>query len=237
MIIAEKPSNEIDRLEALRSCRLLDTEPEPGFDNLARHAAKIAQTPTALVSLVDGDRQWFKARYGFAGHETPRDLAFCAHTILESEPLVVEDAALDERFRDNPLVSGFPDIRFYAGFPVHGPDGHPFGTLCVIDTETRSLNPDQMETLGMLAGQVEAQIELRSVLGRLDEIEDGQEAVLDALSQVARTTYDGAMSAHRYLARTQLDAEQQAYLAFSVDCTHHLAAVLEDIARRLKHDQ
>lgn len=233
MIIAAKPSNEVERLAALRMSGLLDSEPELGFDNLARHAAQIAQTPTALVSLIDEDRQWFKSRYGFAGEETPRDLAFCAHAILGDKPLVVENATLDERFHDNPLVRDFPDIRFYAGFPVHGPDGSAFGTLCVIDTKPRSLSANQLETIGMLARQVEAQIELRMAVARLAAYNDGKNAVLRALSQEAKTTYDGVMSAHRHLSHTELDAEQQAYLEFSVDATHHLVVVLEDIARRL----
>ncbi|MGH1488048.1 MAG: GAF domain-containing protein [Acidimicrobiales bacterium] len=234
MITAALPLNESDRLEALDSCGLLDSDPEVGFDSIARHAAQLAQAPTALISLVSEDRQWFKARYGFGGQETPRDLAFCAHAILDEDPLVVEDATLDERFRDNPLVTDFPHIRFYAGFPIHGAQGHTLGTLCVIDTVPRSLDGDQLEMLTALAMQVDAQIELRDTLERLDEARGTEGAVMRALSQEARTTYDGVIKAQYHLAKTDLTDEQRAYIDFGLDSTHHLAVVLEDVVRRLQ---
>jgi GAF domain-containing protein len=233
MIIADMPADEAKRLDALRASGLLDSEPESRFDDLVRHAAGIAGTPTALISLVDEDRQWFKARHGFTGEETPRDLAFCAHTILGDGPLVVEDTTLDDRFHDNPLVADFPNIRFYAGFPITGPSGHRFGTLCVIDNTPRSLAPDQMELIGMLACQAEAQIELRVSLLLFTEADNSRSALLQAMVRELHTTYEGVVSAHRHLTETNLSTEQQWYLDHSIDSTHHLVTVIEDLVGRL----
>src|SRR5689334_11438372 len=115
---APLPEDEQARLENLRQFKVLDTEPEEAFEEVAQLASYIAQAPTALITFVDSDRQWFKARVGFGRHETPRDVSFCAHAILQPGPLVVKDALDDERFRDNPLVLESPYIRFYAGFPL-----------------------------------------------------------------------------------------------------------------------
>ncbi len=125
------------RLQALRSTGLLDSAPDPAFDELVSWACDHFQVPIALVSLLDADRQWFKARRGLALHETPRDHAFCRFTIQQSLPLVVEDATADPRFRDNPLVLGAPHIRFYAGAPIINRNGLALGSVCVIDTEPR----------------------------------------------------------------------------------------------------
>src|SRR5512142_1695042 len=129
----ERTESERARLEALASYRILDTPAEDVFDELARLAALVGATPTALVSLVDGRRQWFKAKVGLEPTETPRSVAFCDHTIRGRDVLVVEDATLDARFADNPLVVGEPGIRFYAGAPLVTPDGHALGSICVID--------------------------------------------------------------------------------------------------------
>ena len=154
-------ANERERLEALRRYGILDTLPEPDFDDLASLAARICGTPTALITLVDADRQWFKARVGLEATQTSRDVAFCAHAILNSDLLVVPDATADQRFATNPLVTGPPHIRFYAGAPLMTPDGHALGTLCVIDQVPRQLTPEQAEALRALSRQVVAELELR----------------------------------------------------------------------------
>ena len=148
----ELPPNEAQRLARLHALQVLDTPPEPLFDSLARLAAATCGVPIALLSLVDGHRQWFKANVGLEGTaETAREAAFCAHTILDDGLMEVRDASADPRFADNVLVQGDPFIRFYAGVPLDLGDGlHP-GTLCVIDREPRTLTPAQRQTLTELA--------------------------------------------------------------------------------------
>jgi GAF domain-containing protein len=163
------PDNEEDRLRALRSCKILDTKPEERFDELTELAAIICGVPISLISLVDADRQWFKSRFGLNVQETPRAQAFCTHAIMQPEMFVVPDAAADERFAQNPLVTGDPHIRFYAGAPLATRDGHLLGTLCVIDREPHTLTKEQKTALEILARQVIANIELRRNLRELKD--------------------------------------------------------------------
>jgi two-component system sensor histidine kinase/response regulator len=161
MIAATISDNEAERLAELRRYAILDTPPEADFDDLAKLAAHICQAPIALISLIDAHRQWFKSRVGITATQTPREHALCAHAILQSEPLVVEDARLDRRFADSPLVSGDPLIAFYAGVQLTTPRGLHLGTLSVIDRVPRRLSKEQLESLKTLARQVMAQLELR----------------------------------------------------------------------------
>lgn len=156
-------------MEALRQYNLLDTDPEQGYNDIALLASSICGTPIALMTLVDNDRQWFKARIGLEARETPRDHAFCAHTILRQEPLVVEDATRDSRFSTNPLVASDPHIRFYAGAPLLSPQGFGLGSLCVIDRTPRKITADQLKSLEALARLVVTQMELRRVSAELAE--------------------------------------------------------------------
>ncbi len=169
-MIAPLPKNEPARLEALRQYEILDTDPEEVFDDITRLAAYICQTPIAVISLVDKDRQWFKARVGLGPTETSRDCAFCAHAILEETPLCVPDALADPRFADNPLVTAEPYIRLYAGAPLITPEGFRLGTLCVIDRVSRTLDPGQIAILKMLANQVMAQLDLRRELAAVTKL-------------------------------------------------------------------
>ncbi|MRG95922.1 GAF domain-containing sensor histidine kinase [Polyangium spumosum] len=170
MKAAPPPSDEIERLVALSEAAILDTPPEPAFDDLTRLAAAICRTPIALVSLVDRERQWFKSKVGLDASETPREVAFCAHAILGEQLFLVPDAHEDARFADNPLVTGGPHVRFYAGAPLATADGHNVGTLCVIDHGPRQLDDAQRAALTALARQVAAQIDLRRANGRLAKL-------------------------------------------------------------------
>ena len=163
MVQPEIPKNEQQRLEALKSFNVLDTLEEKEYDAITRIAADICNTPMALVSLVDEDRQWFKSHHGIDATETPRDLAFCAHAINTPDSLLlVNDASKDERFSDNPLVTGGPSVQFYAGAPLNTNEGESIGTLCVIDTKPRAeFTERQQASLKDLADQVMAQLELR----------------------------------------------------------------------------
>lgn len=154
------PANEEARIETLHSYQILDTPPDPYFNDIALIASIICKTPIALVSLVDTDRQWFKAKVGLSAEETRRDVAFCAHTIMGKEVMEVEDATLDQRFKDNPLVLQDPRIRFYAGTPLITSNQCAMGTLCVVDSQTRKLTDDQTTALTSLGRQVVALLEL-----------------------------------------------------------------------------
>ena len=160
--VAALPADEAQRLRALEGLRVMDTPPEPVLDDIAWLAAQICATPTALVSLVDTDRQWFKARCGLEVSETPRDFAFCAHAILTPDVLEVPDALQDPRFAGNPLVVGFPGIRFYAGAPLKGKDGLRYGSLCVLDYTPRKLTDLQCDALVRLARQAVSHLESRT---------------------------------------------------------------------------
>src|SRR5207253_5248496 len=151
MRAAPIPENEAARLETLRQYQVLDTDSEETFDDLTRLAAYVCDTPAALISLIDANRQWFKARVGVQALETPRDISFCAHAILQNTCFVVEDALADKRFADNPLVIGEPFIRFYAGMPLVSPEGFAIGTLCVADRRPHTLNSEQFSALEMLS--------------------------------------------------------------------------------------
>ncbi|TCK74305.1 GGDEF domain-containing protein [Acidipila rosea] len=160
---------ELARLQSLRHLKILDTAPEDPYDDLAQLAAFVCEAPIALVSLIDHDRQWFKARVGLTMQETSRSASFCSYTITQSGLFEVSDATLDSRFRSNPLVLGEPYIRFYAGMPISSPDGFQVGALCVIDRQPRQLTEEKHKALRVLARQVSYCFQLRQQLVALEE--------------------------------------------------------------------
>jgi GAF domain-containing protein len=164
------PENEAQRLAALREYHILDTTAEESYDDITALAAYLCRVPIAMISLVDESRQWFKSRLGLNEQETPRDVAFCAHAILQTEPLVVRDALKDARFADSALVTGSPHIRFYAGFPLASPEGFALGTLCAIDRRPRQLSAEQKTAMQALSRQIMALMELRRVSARMAEV-------------------------------------------------------------------
>ncbi|MGY1893377.1 GGDEF domain-containing protein [Pseudomonas jessenii] len=158
MLVPGKPANEAARIQVLHGLDLLDSAPEERFDRLTRLAKRLFNVPIALVTLVDKDRQWFKSCVGLDATETSRDVSFCGHAILQNELLLVPDAREDVRFHDNPLVTGAPNIRFYAGYPLTVPNGNKMGTLCLIDTKPRDLDDEERALLRDLAEMAEQEL-------------------------------------------------------------------------------
>lgn len=169
MLAPIKPANEATRIQALHGLNILDSAPEERFDRLTRLAKRLFNVPIALVTLVDSDRQWFKSCVGLGVSETPRNVSFCGHAILQDELLMVADARQDERFNDNPLVTGEPKIRFYAGYPLTVPNGNKMGTLCLIDTQPRELDDEERALLRDLAGMAEQEL-MAVQMASMDEL-------------------------------------------------------------------
>ena len=166
---AASPTSEAARVAALNRYAILDSEPEQSFDDLVTLAAHICHAPMAMLSLVDDHRQWFKSKLGVQVRETPRETSICAHAIQQGNLFIVPDTLQDERFNQNPLVTGEPHVRFYAGAPLINEDGFALGTLCVVDREPRELEPEQKEAISALARLALRQMELRMNLQLLKE--------------------------------------------------------------------
>ncbi len=167
---AGKHAQEEQRLQALARYRILDTPDEAVYDGITRLIAQVCETPIAVINLIDRDRQWFKSEIGLGVRETPLDISICAHAILQPGLFVVPDTTQDERFLDNPLVTGDPRLRFYAGALLESSDGYPLGTLCVLDYQPRELTEEQKATLLLLAQQVMAQLELRQQMRQVEDL-------------------------------------------------------------------
>ena len=185
---APLPIDEDARLENLESYDILDTLPEQAYDDIVRLAAIICGSAMGFITMIDRDRQWFKATLGLDVSETPRDISFCAHALsTPDEVLTVKDAHLDSRFAQNPLVTGEPHIRFYAGAPLVTPENHVLGTLCVADRIPRGMSEEQQEALKALSRQVVTQLELRRQLKELQRSEHRLESALAELAVLSST--------------------------------------------------
>ena len=211
------PTDEIERLRALRDYDILDTLPEQEYQDIVQLAALICGTPIALVSLVDADRQWFKAKVGIDASQTPREAAFCAHALLQpNELLLVPDASQDPRFADNPLVTDAPNIHFYAGAPLKTSEGHVLGTLCVVDTKPRNLTQVQQEALFALSRQVISQLDMRVKLNELEQAQKQLREVAahqDRIKEEERTRI--AREIHDELGGVMTGIKS--YLSFAID--------------------
>ncbi|QJR79990.1 GAF domain-containing sensor histidine kinase [Alteromonas pelagimontana] len=199
MHIAPKPFDEEQRLSDLLSYDVLDTEAEALFDELTQLASQICGTPIALVSLIDSDRQWFKSKVGINETETSRNVAFCAHAILQDEVFEVADASKDPRFKDNPLVEKSPNIRFYAGAPLITPNGHAIGTLCALSSKPKTLTCTQKQALKTLSRAVISQLELRKKNQELRRINHFRSEFLSYISHEIRTPMNAINTFSRLL--------------------------------------
>ena len=233
---APLPETENERLERLQKYKILDTPSEAAFDRIARVIAETIGVPIALVSLVDKDRQWFKAKYGLDAEETPRDVAFCAHAILDDKVFVVEDALKDERFADNPLVTGGPMVRFYAGAPLLTSDGHNIGTLCAIDQVPRQISEDHKLLLQDLATLVIDEMELRDALREAVKEREAAEVAeraksqfLASMSHEIRTPLNAIIGLTDLVLKTELDEYQEGHLFRVSLAGKNLLGLINDI--------
>lgn len=188
------PNNEISRLKALYQYDVLDTDAEQVFDDLTELASEICGTPIALISLIDQDRQWFKSKVGLSASETSRDIAFCAHAIHQEDIFAVSDTLLDERFKDNPLVTDDPSIRSYFGAPLITPEGYAIGTLCAISDKPNKLSDRQLNALKILGRQVIAQLQLRLKVKEVELANMHKTEFLSNLSHELRTPLNAIIS-------------------------------------------
>ena len=199
MLMAEIPKNEDLRIEGVRKLKILDSEAELIYDELVDLAAKICEVPIALISVVDQNRLWLKAKKGLLINEIPRDISFCSHAILSDAPLLVVDATQDPRFAQNPLVTGGPRVRFYGGFPLKLKNGLRIGSLCVIDQKTKVLSEVQLKSMLILKRQIEAHLEARAVeqaRAQLQSVIESQKEKMNASAKMAALGEMAAGVAH-----------------------------------------
>ncbi len=229
MLDAPHPENETQRLQRLRELAILDTEPEALYDDVVRLASHICGTPISLVSLVDGHRQWFKAKIGLDAVETSREFAFCAHAILEEGLFEIPDSRLDPRFADNPLVTGDPSVIFYAGLPLDMGEGLPAGTLCVIDRKPRRLDENQKQALRCLANQVSSCLKLRLAHRDLEKALKARSAFFATMSHEIRTPMNGILGLTNLLLDSVEGENNRERLGLVRECCHTLLSLVNDI--------
>ena len=199
---------ESERLAALRSYGILDTPLEQDFEDIVRIAAHVCNAPISVINLIDDTRQWFKAEIGLGVRETPLDVSICAHAILQPGLFVVDDTTKDARFSCNPLVTGKPHLRFYAGALLETPEGLPLGTVCVLDYKPRELTSEQAFTLRALARQVMAQLELRRGLAEAEEARRQQQLLIRELHHRVKNTLATVQAIMGSTARASTTMEQ-----------------------------
>lgn len=237
MISAPLYPEEKIRIQELLKYEVLDTEDEKAFDELTQLASEICATPISLISLVDNDRQWFKSRVGLDAPQTDRSIAFCSHAILQDDVLEVENATLDERFHDNPLVTGAPDIRFYAGAPLVTPDGYPLGTLCVIDQKEKKLTDFQKRALKTLANQVISQLELRLQPRRQERLNKDREKFYAVLAHDIKSPFNGILNLSRIMSENSESMTKEKITQLSTEILNSSVTLYQVIDEILQWSQ
>lgn len=242
MIPAPIPSDEAARLSALYQTNILDTGFDQSFDRLVRLISRVLNVPITLVSLIDEDRQWFKARVGLQTSQTSRDISFCGHAILDDATMVVEDATQDERFKDNPLVLGAPQIRFYAGAPIITREGFRLGTVCAIDTRPRKVSSDEVEFLEEIAKIASIEIEANRVISEAIETRNAAERAMREKDRlIAYLAHDirspvGAMLGFAELLKLDnkdsLSAKQRERVGLILEGGNHVIDLIGDILQQ-----
>lgn len=228
--VAALHPNEAERLKALRSYGILDTAVEPSFDDITRIASYVCQTPISLISLVDDGRQWFKSEIGVGVRETAMDSSICAHAILEHSFLEVEDVTQDSRFARNPLVTGDPHVRFYAGALLRTPDGLPLGTVCVLDDKPRVLTPEQRDVLAALARQVMSQMELRRAALLSDRLQRNISRLMAVAGHDLKQPLQVMVMAIDRVRNKLSDPRDRERLGYAIDAGMRMAEELDRLA-------
>jgi signal transduction histidine kinase len=224
------PVNETLRLADLYQYNILDTPEENEFDHIVQLASRICNAPISLISLIDADRQWFKARLGMDSAETPRDTSFCSHGILNGDMFIVPDASNDNRFADNPMVTGRQGIRFYAGVPLTSEAGNNLGMLCVKDTVPRNLTSDQQEALKMLGKQVVKQLELRLKNQELERVTEAQRRIISIIAHDVRSPLGSILSLFQLYQNKKIEPDRfNNFLHVSSTQLHCTMALLENL--------
>jgi len=232
MIPAPLPENEHLRLEKLYELNILDTLEEQAYDDITHLIAQICDVPIALISLIDKDRQFLKSHHGLDANEVTRELGFCPHAILDNHVTVIEDATKDERFHDNPLVTGGPQVKFYAGAPLIMSGDLRIGTLCIVDNEPRTLSEDQKKALEVLARQVVSQLELRQTVERLEVASRSKSDFLSSMSHELRTPMNAILGFGQLLELNPsepLTENQKRCVDQILKGGHHLLELINDV--------
>jgi signal transduction histidine kinase len=228
--VAKLHPNEAERLQALRSYGILDTAIEPAFDDITRIASYVCKTPISLISLVDEGRQWFKSAIGLGIRQTPLEQSFCAHALLERSFLEIPDTARDSRFDCNPLVTGAPHLRFYAGALLRTPDGLPLGTVCVLDDKPRELSAEQRDILAALARQVMSQMEFRRALLLSDRLQRNVSRLMAVAGHDLKQPLQVMVLAIDRVRSRLTDAKDRERLGLAIDAGTRMAEDLDRLA-------